>query len=419
MNRAITLTAMKATRQIIPASHHAVDHMKLSRSVDRVLDTLTNAGYQAYLVGGGVRDLLLGITPKDFDVATDARPEQVKKIFGRCRLIGRRFRLAHVYVGNDMVEVSTFRAADHTVHRKNGVIIHDNVYGTLEDDVWRRDFTANALYYNGVDRSIVDYVGGINDISHRQLKIIGNASDRYREDPVRMLRAMRLASKLNFSIHTETQHPILHLAVLLKQIPTARLFEECLKIFTSGCAAKIYPQLCKQQLFGVLFPQTDSCLKNDDHVTDRLLRAAFRNTDLRLAKNQHVTPSFLLAALLWTPTRNLVHQYVREGLTEKDAIELASERVIAQQSHSTSMPKRLTIMAKNIWRLQSRLIHTRRNSALELLKHRYFRAAYDLLELRAEAGDIDADLVEWWTTFQQEHPDIRPPLRKRRAKNYR
>ncbi len=417
-----TATENARAQPSVPASEHGLDPANINPGAKSVLDTLADGGYQAYLVGGCVRDMLLGIKPKDFDIVTDARPPQIKKLFPRCHLIGRRFRLAHVRVGKDIIEVSTFRAsADGDRHHKNGVIVRDNVYGRLEDDVWRRDFTANALYYNITDHSIVDHVGGITDIRNRQLKSIGDAQHRYREDPVRMLRAIRLAGKLNFSIHADSRRPIRHLAPLLKQIPAARLFQECLKIFASGCSLKIYQQLHKYRLFGILFPQTDHCLNTlCDSTADALLRAAFASTDRRLAEKQSVTPSFLLAALLWTPMQNLVREAMHDGLPKEEAEKLANEQVIAQQIKNTAMPKKLTAVAKIMWRLQDHLTDTRRDRALKLLEHRHFRAAYDFLLLRAESGEADMQLADWWTMFQHEHPDIGPPARKtQRPRHYR
>jgi len=407
--------------QIIPRSEHGVSRSEISENALKVLYRLKNAGYQAYLVGGGVRDILLGLKPKDFDVATDAHPEQVRELFRNCRLIGRRFRLAHVHFGREIIEISTFRAShndaiDGEGHEEDGRIIRDNVYGKLDDDVWRRDFTVNALYYNIEDYSIVDYVGGIEDIKNRQLRLIGIPEDRYQEDPVRMLRAIRFAIKLGFSIHPVTEQPIRKLAPLLEEIPEARLFEEFLKLFMSGQSEKTYQQLREYGLFARLFPQTEEYLNRGDEFIHKLLSSAFRNTDTRLAEDKPVTPAFLLAALLWVPVRDLANDHESNGLSEMDAIHLASDAIISHQINSTSMPRRFTHMARDMWALQVRLKNIRGKRPLKLLTHQRFRAAYDFLLLRAEAGEDVQELASWWTTFQEEHMDIQLAAKKEHQK---
>ena len=407
--------------QIIPRSEHGVSRSEISENALKVLYRLKNSGYQAYLVGGGIRDILLGLKPKDFDVATDAHPEQVRELFRNCRLIGRRFRLAHVHFGREIIEVSTFRAShtdaiDGEGHEEDGRIIRDNVYGKLDDDVWRRDFTVNALYYNIEDFSIVDYVGGLEDIKNRQLRLIGIPEDRYQEDPVRMLRAIRFAIKLGFSIHPVSEQPIRKLAPLLERIPEARLFEEFLKLFMSGQSEKTYQQLREYGLFAMLFPQTEKFLNRGDEFIHKLLLSAFRNTDTRLAEDKPVTPAFLLAALLWVPVRDLANDHEGNGLSEMDAIHLASDAVISHQISSTSMPRRFTHMARDMWALQVRLKNIRGKRPLKLLAHQRFRAAYDFLLLRAEAGEDVQELASWWTTFQEEHMDIQLAAKKEHQK---
>ena len=406
---------------IIPRSEHGVSRSDISENALKVLYRLKNAGYQAYLVGGGVRDILLGLKPKDFDIATDAHPEQVRELFRNCRLIGRRFRLAHVHFGREIIEVSTFRAShndaiDGEGHEEDGRIIRDNVYGTLDEDVWRRDFTVNAFYYNIEDYSIVDYVGGLEDIQNKQLRLIGIPEDRYREDPVRMLRVVRFAIKLGFSIHPVSEQPIRDLAPLLEEIPEARLFEEFLKLFMSGQSEKTYYQLREYGLFAFLFPQTEKFLNRGDEFIHKLLSSAFRNTDTRLAEDKPVTPAFLLAALLWVPIRDLANDHEGNGLSEMDAIHLASDAVISHQISSTSMPRRHTHMARDMWSLQVRLKNIRGKRPLKLLVHQRFRAAYDFLLLRAEAGEDIQELASWWTAFQEEHMDIQLAAKKEHQK---
>jgi len=406
---------------IIPRTEHSVSRSDISENALKVLYRLKNAGYQAYLVGGGVRDILLGLKPKDFDVATDAHPEQVRELFRNCRLIGRRFRLAHVHFGREIIEVSTFRAShtdaiDGEGHEEDGRIIRDNVYGKLDDDVWRRDFTVNALYYNIEDYSIVDYVGGLEDIKKRQLRLIGIPEDRYQEDPVRMLRAIRFSIKLGFSIHPVSEQPIRKLAPLLEEIPEARLFEEFLKLFMSGQSEKTYQQLRKYGLFAMLFPQTEKFLNRGDEFIHKFLLSAFKNTDTRLAEDKPVTPAFLLAALLWVPVRDLANDHEGNGLSEMDAINLASDAVISHQISSTSMPRRFTHMARDMWALQARLKNIRGKRPLKLLAHQRFRAAYDFLLLRAEAGESVQELASWWTAFQEEHMDLQLAAKKEHQK---
>jgi len=407
--------------QIIPRSEHCVSRSDISENALKVLYRLKNSGYQAYLVGGGVRDILIGLKPKDFDVATDAHPEQVRELFRNCRLIGRRFRLAHVHFGREIIEVSTFRASHNDAvngegHEEDGRIIRDNVYGKLDDDVWRRDFTVNALYYNIEDYSIVDYVGGLEDVQNKQLRLIGIPEDRYREDPVRMLRAIRFSIKLGFSIHPVSERPIRDLAPLLEEIPEARLFEEFLKLFMSGESEKTYHQLREYGLFAFLFPQTEDFLNRDDEFIHKLLSSAFRNTDTRLAEDKPVTPAFLLAALLWIPVRDLANDHESNGLSEMDAIHLASDAVISHQIRTTSMPRRFTHMARDMWSLQVRLKNIRGKRPLKLLAHQRFRAAYDFLLLRAEAGEDVQELASWWTAFQEEHMDIQLAAKKEHQK---
>jgi len=420
-NSKAVVTQLVRKPQIIQRSEHGISRTDISENALKVLYRLKNAGYGAYLVGGGVRDLLLGLRPKDFDIATDARPEQVRELFRNCRLIGRRFRLAHVHFGREIIEVSTFRASHNDAiagegHEEDGRIIRDNVYGKLDDDVWRRDFTVNALYYNIEDDTVVDYVGGIQDIENRQLRLLGIAEDRYREDPVRMLRAIRFATKLGFAIHPVSKQPIRELAPLLEDIPAARLFEEFLKLFMSGHSVETYRRLREYGLFATLFPQTEEILNQGNECIHKLLTSAFRNTDKRLAEDKPVTPAFLLAALLWVPVRNLANDHESNGLSEMDAVHLASDAVISHQIRSTSMPRRLTHMARDIWALQTRFKNRRGKRPLRLLTHQRFRAAYDFLLLREEAGEDVQELAEWWTEFQQEHMEVLLAAKKEHLK---
>ena len=428
------VTKLVVKPKIIPRSEHTVSRADISENALKVLYRLNNAGYKAYLVGGAVRDLLLGIKPKDFDIATDARPEQIRELFRNCRLIGRRFRLAHIHYGREIIEVSTFRAPHHTAegegHTEEGRIIRDNVYGDIDDDVWRRDFTVNALFYNIADYTVVDYVSALSDIEAKQLRLIGDPTARYQEDPVRMLRAIRFSAKLNFSIHPSTAKPIAELKHLLQEISPARLFEEFMKLFIGGDALVTYEYLRRYGLFECLCPQMNRILDTEKNgFAHELLVHAFRNTDVRLAEDRPVTPAFLLATLLWVPLTRLVDDYKANGLAEMDAIQLASDAVISRQISSLAMPRRFSRMAREIWSLQSRLKHRQGKRPYRLLSHQRFRAAYDFLLLRADAGEDVRELADWWTDFQEEHseqygyrpkashlPDEGGPRRRRRPK---
>jgi poly(A) polymerase len=388
----------------IPRSEHNISRSQISESALKVLYRLKNGGYSAYLVGGSVRDMILGREPKDFDVATDAHPEQIRELFRNSRLIGRRFRLAHVRYGREIIEVSTFRGqhgeTEEDGHVVDGRIIRDNVYGTLEEDVWRRDFTVNALYYNIEDFSVIDHVGGINDIKAGRIRLIGDPAERYIEDPVRMLRAIRFAVKLGFRIDPESEQPIFELGDHLQKMPPARLFDECVKLFIGGVALQTFEQLRHYKLFHVLFPQTDKLLSEQEGgFPHTLLIQALKNTDTRVVEDKPVTPGFLVAAILWVPMMNLVRDYQKQGLSEVEAITLASDVVISKQVNRTAMPRRYSQMAREVWQLQTRLRNTKGNRPARLMKHPRFRAAYDFLLLRAESEGEEQELARWWTDY--------------------
>jgi poly(A) polymerase len=408
-DKSSNIARLKIEPTIIPRDQHSISRSSISESALKVLYRLKNADYKAYLVGGGVRDILLGREPKDFDVVTDARPEQIRELFRNCRLIGRRFRLAHVRFGDEIIEVSTFRAPHHVSDQdagrvEEGRIIRDNVYGDIDDDVWRRDFTVNALFYNIKDFTVVDYVGGVKDLEAGQLKLIGDPSQRYVEDPVRMLRAVRFAAKLGLRIHPEAEKPIGKNADLLEGIPPARLFEEMLKLFMGGCALQTFESLRHYNLFKYLFPQTDHLL--DTHEKDyphTFIMQALKNTDQRINEGSSVTPGFLIAAFLWEPMRVIADDHIGNGLSEMEAVQLAGDTVISKQISSLSIPRRFTQMARDIWSLQVRLKRTNKRS-FRVLMHPKFRAAYDFLLLRAEAGEPLQELVDYWTKEQLEEP---------------
>jgi len=406
------LAYLKPQPRIIPREDHIISRANISAGALKVLYRLSNAGFQAYLVGGSVRDLLLGREPKDFDVATDAHPEQIRELFRNSRLIGRRFRLAHIRYGKEIIEVSTFRAAHGDADAAagdshEGRIIRDNVYGSIDEDVWRRDLSVNALFYNIRDFSVVDYVGGMPDIMAGRIRMVGDPLQRYIEDPVRMLRAVRFATKLGFRIEAKTEKPIPQNAHLLETIPPARLFEECLKLFLGGYALQTFEQLRHYELFAQLFPQTEAVLSRQaGGFPHTLLIHALNNTDVRLAAGKPVTPGFIVAALLWSPMQELTRDYIAQGQTEHDAQNLAADVVVSRQIARTAMPRRFTQFARDVWQLQSRLTRLAGKKPHRLLAHPKFRAAYDFLLLRAQAGEEVQELAHWWTEFQQEHSDL-------------
>lgn len=389
---------------IIPRDQHSISRKQISQNALNVLYTLKDAGYEAYLVGGCVRDLLLGHEPKDFDVATNALPEQVHSLFRRSRLIGRRFKLVHVRFGRDVIEVATFRAPPEENNHVDdqGRIVQDNVYGNLEQDAWRRDFTVNALYYNIRDFSIVDYTGGIEDLNAGLIRLIGDVETRYREDPVRMLRALRFVAKLGLKLDAKTEAGIFQLANLLSDIPPARLFDETLKLYLTGNAAVTHELLCHYGLFDEMYPQTAALLHQEkDGYPRTLLMKALENTDKRIDEDKPVTPAFLFAALLWEPVRQRAQFLTENGMPEIPAMQRASSEVITDQIQRVAVPKRFSLVTRDIWNLQPRLTKRQGKRAFRSLLHPKFRAGYDFLALRSESGEPLTELVDWWTEFQQ------------------
>jgi len=393
-----------AQATVIPRSEHGISREQIDDRALKVLYRLHNAGFQAYLVGGGVRDLLLGLEPKDFDVATDAKPEEVRRLFKNCRLIGRRFRLAHIHFGREIIEVATFRG-DHSELSQEGMlddsgrILRDNVYGSLEQDVWRRDFKVNALYYNIADFSVVDYTGAMADVNDRKLRMIGDAETRYREDPVRMLRAVRFAAKLDFNIDAETAEPIHELSTLLAEIPAARLFDEAIKLFHSGSAVKCFELLKHYQLLDILFPQTRKAISQDVEYEVFIIKV-LQNTDRRIMDGKPVNPAFVFAALLWYPILEQAKWFLNEGMPVNLAMQKAIDKVLPEQLRITSIPKRLSMVMKDIWFLQDRLRNHSGKRAFSVFSHQRFRAAYDFLCLRSAAGENVEDDCKFWTHLQ-------------------
>lgn len=392
---------------IIARSDHSISRADISDNAIKVLYRLHKAGYQAFLVGGGVRDLLLGLHPKDFDVATDAHPEQVRALFRNCRLIGRRFRLAHVRFGREIIEVVTFRAAAVEEHQQreqadSGRILRDNVYGSIDEDIWRRDFTVNSLYYNIADFTVWDYTSGMADVEARTLRLIGDPETRYREDPVRMLRAARFSAKLGFEIAPEAAEPIGRLGSLLRDVPPARLFEETLKLFQTGHGVKSLEVLIELQLLQYLFPHTGKLLEGDDgERTLKLIREGLASTDRRIGENQPVTPMFLYAVFLWHPVFERAESIYEEfDVSRIEALLDACDEVSAEQQTHTTYPRRYSVPMKDMLVMQKRFENQRGARAMRLLSHKRFRAAYDFLLLRASCGEVDQNLADFWTEVQ-------------------
>ena len=428
---------------MISRSEHSISRADISPKALKVLYRLKEAGYQGFLVGGAVRDLLLGLRPKDFDVATNALPDEVRRLFRNCRLIGRRFRLAHVFFGNEIIEVATFRAAaaperedaedpeseggaetggegpadlsadepagefsppsdsEHRAFDTRGRILRDNIYGTIEEDVWRRDFSANGLYYNIEDFSIWDFVDGVSDVRARRLKLIGDPETRYREDPVRMLRAVRFAAKLDFSIEANTERPIKQLAYLLDGVPPARLFDEVLKLFLSGFGAKAYRLLQQYGLFEHLFPQSAAAFALPPYAyAAEMLQMGLANTDARIAADKPVTPTFLFAVLLWSAVLRELNERQAGPAPDLAVLLQACDSVLRTQQSRVAIPRRFGVPMRELLMLQPRFNRRSGVKSLSILQHPRFRAAYDFLLLRAQAGVADPELAKWWTDIQ-------------------
>ncbi len=419
------------TPKIIPRAAHSVSRQEISDGALKVLYRLNKAGYHAFLVGGCVRDALIGLHPKDFDVATDATPDEVRALFSNCRLIGRRFRLAHVRFGAEIIEVATFRAAaihehDDVSHDVEGRILRDNVYGTIEEDVWRRDFTCNALYYNIADFSIWDYVDGVRDIDQRRIVLIGDPGTRLREDPVRMLRAVRFAAKLGFTIDDSVAAAIRANVSLLTNVPAARLFDEFLKLFGAGSAERTFDLLCEYGLFARMFPATAEELDIDADFRE-FVRAALRNTDLRVNEGKSVTPMFLLGVFLWAPVCRVAALHrAEEQLSDAQSLNIAAFEVAGEQQRRLSMPKRFTVPMREMMALQPRFFQTSGRRAMNLLEHRRFRAAYDFMRLLADIGRVDPSIADFWSEVQglssekrMERFQVPAKARKRRRRRSR
>jgi poly(A) polymerase len=402
--------SVKRKPQVIPFEQHGIAKERISPCARKTVFGLQDAGYDAYVVGGAVRDLLLDLEPKDFDVATSATPEEVRAVFRRSRIIGRRFRLVHVMCGPETVEVSTFRgsaAAEELaqVRDEHGRILRDNVFGTQAEDALRRDFTVNALFYDPRTQEVLDYCGGFSDLRKRVIRMIGNPEQRYREDPVRMLRAVRLAAKVGGHIETRSRTPIRKLAPLIQNVPAPRLFEECLKLLLSGHATESLLQLRSEGLHHGLLPLLDVILEQP--MGERFVMLALTKTDERVREDKPVSPAFLFAALLWHEVLAAWKRLESEGMKPIPALQQAMEEVIAVQVEKLAIPRRYTTDMKELWGLQARLLNRSGRRPYKLLEHPRLRAGLDFLELRAESGEVEREAVEWWKRFQRAGEDER------------
>lgn len=392
--------------QVIGRDQHQVSRELISPNALKVLYRLKDAGYEAYLVGGGVRDILLSRQPKDFDIATGAHPEEIRRLFKNSRIIGRRFRLVHVFYKHETIEVSTFRANAQPDTRglKNTemttMIQRDNTFGTIEEDAWRRDFTVNALYYSVADFSVLDYTGGCRDLDKRLIRVIGDPVQRYHEDPVRMLRAIRLAAKLHFRIERASEEALISLPQLLQHVPSARLFDEVLKLFFEGNAVASYEKLQQYDFLAALFPDTVRALAAEKRpVGKTLIQLAMQATDERLASDQSVNPGFLFSVLLWPVLQMALVRITNRQRKFFMQLHQAIHDVIAREVAVVMIPKRFQAVIQSVWLLQFYLERRRPKRVLNTLNHRYFRAALDFMGLRVEAGECDDKLFKWWTDF--------------------
>lgn len=428
---------------VLERDNHPISRKQISPNAVKVLYKLTEAGYHGFLVGGGVRDLLLGKSPKDFDIATDASPEQLKSLFRNARIIGRRFKIIHLRFGREIIEVTTFRAPHDSenkidnnaprrriqnqasAHSTAGMILRDNVYGNIDEDALRRDFTINALYYTIDKFRILDFSTGLDDLESKQIRMIGDPVERYKEDPVRMLRAIRFAAKLGFTIEEKTEKPINESAHLLESISTARLFDEAIKLMTGGDAEKTFELLRRYRPGVYLFAPTFRALDKLSGSPCKLVELALRNTDERLAEGKSVTPAFLFAALLWPVLKLRLEAQKSDEGNQHQLFQQAAQDVLMEQIQYTAVPKRFTIAAKEIWELQSKLMRDNKRSIEGSFSHPRFRAAYDFLLLREEAGEDLGGRGEWWTKFQlgdtsqitqRTRPESDPAKKKRRRR---
>jgi poly(A) polymerase len=384
---------------VLGPQEHGINPQLLSSHAVRVTQTLQENGFKAFVVGGAVRDLLLGVKPKDFDVATNATPEQVKRLFRRAFIIGKRFQIVHVMFGQEIIEVTTFRgaSADSAPKDEHGRVLRDNTFGEQHEDAVRRDFTINAMYYDPAAQTVLDYHNGIADIRNKTLRIIGAPEARYREDPVRLLRVVRFAAKLGFTIDTATREPIQVMAPLINNVPAARVFDEMLKLLMSGHALACLQQLRKEGLHHGLLPLLDVVLEQP--LGEKFVTLALENTDERVRQGKGVSPGFLFASLLWHQVLEKWNAYKAAGEYPIPALHLAADDVLNTQTEKLALQRRIATDMRDIWAMQPRFERRTGKSPYKLLEHPRMRAGYDFLLLRCESGELDAEVGQWWTDF--------------------
>jgi len=397
---------------VITHARHGIDRSLVSPVARRVCETLQKSGHQAYVVGGAVRDLIAGIVPKDFDVATNATPDQVHHLFRRSRIIGRRFQIVHVMQGQETIEVSTFRAAhdENTVKDEHGRVLRDNVWGSMEEDAARRDFTINALYYDPVTETVFDYHKGVEDLKKKTMRMIGDPVSRYREDPVRMLRAVRLASKLGLDLDAEVRKPIKEMAELIENVPAARLFDEMLKLLFSGYAVESLRRLRAEGLHHGLLPLLDVILEQP--MGEKFVMLSLAKTDARVRAGKTLSPGFLFATLLWHEVLAAWDKKKATGAYAVPALFEAMDEVLDLQAEKIAITRRIVGDIKEIWLLQPRFEKRAGRHPFRLIEQPRFRAAYDFLRLRAESGEISAELADWWEEFQHADNERREAMLK-------
>ena len=417
---------VEASEFVVPRKQHTLTRKKISPNALKVMYRLKKAGFASYLVGGGVRDVVLGIRTKDFDVATDATPSQLRSLFENSRIIGRRFRLVHVYYPGEIIEVSTFRAEGAQESQDNGDMIRsDNTFGTIEEDAYRRDFTVNALYYNIQDFSIVDYMGGMADLQARVLRIIGDPEQRFKEDPVRLLRAIRFAAKLDFCIEDKALAVLKRCAPLLEFVPKSRILHEFEKLFFQGHAFRTYELLQQHRYFRILFPNTVKVLSSPNFDGDRqLLDRALQVTDQRFVEGKSLNPGFLIGVMLWPVYKARLFKAQSDSKRMQRLVNSVIGDVIHEQQSYMAIPKRYIGIIQSTWMLQFHMEKRRPKRILFVLNHRYYRAAFDMLQLRCDVGEPLGELVSWWDTLYRSDRDqrhdmiqaLREPKSKRKAK---
>ena len=399
---------------IIGVARHGIRREAISSGSRRTVETLQQQGYKAYVVGGAVRDLLAGMTPKDYDVATDATPEQVRQCFRRSRIIGRRFQIVHVSMGSETIEVTTFRghhgdaAGNKAQTDEQGRLLRDNVFGSEQDDAARRDFTVNALYFDPTSETIVDYHHGLADLKQKTLRMIGDPKTRYREDPVRMLRAVRLAAKLGLTIDPDASRPIREMSELIENVPPSRLFDEMLKLLTSGYAVKCVQQLRAEGLHRGLLPLLDVIL--EEEIGKRFVTLALESTDRRVREGKPISPGFLFATLLWSEVLSKWEAIKAGGDRAIPALFQAMDEVLEVQAEKLAITRRVAGDIKDIWALQPRFEQRSGKRPYGVLEQPRFKASYDFLLLRAESGEVENELAQWWTDFLNHDGDARAAM---------